>query len=278
MIYAKVIADSENDWSRIITVEFTIPTCVLQEFNTHKMLASNASSLRAIPFDTLVKQVVKDPFIPQFRKNQKGMQAGDFVDDIEEAHGSWMLAMHHAISSARALHEIGCHKQIVNRLLTPWLFSTVVATGEAWVWANFLALRTHALVAASDYAIERTAEAIRQAIKQSKPARKELGEWHLPYVEFEEFDTNTNRVIASVARCARISYYRTDKVEFEKDQELFYRLLGSNPKHASPAEHQAVSIGSHPGGKFQGWTQYRHQIEGERYIDLEEILNKEVTT
>lgn len=45
----------------------------------------------------------------------------------------------------------------------------------------------------------------------------------------------------SAARCARVSYLKHDNTtpSIEEDLDLFLRLMGGSPKHASPTEHQA---------------------------------------
>ncbi len=74
----------------------------------------------------------------------------------------------------------------------------------------------------------------------------------------------------SVARCARVSYLNHDGTEStpEQDYQLYDRLLGSSPIHASPAEHQAKAV-SDPfarSGNFRGWIQYRKTLENENIV------------
>jgi len=49
--------------------------------------------------------------------------------------------------------------------------------------------------------------------------------------------------------------------------QLYDRLIGSAPIHASPAEHQAQSLSADKGGyrlgNLRGWLQYRKTLEGE---------------
>jgi len=88
----------------------------------------------------------------------------------------------------------------------------------------------------------------------------------------------------SVARCARVSYesFETGKRStIEEDLKLFDRLVGAQPLHASPAEHQARPDGpadpftpfqwANPklGGNFgEGWIQLRKLLPGEACAPL----------
>jgi hypothetical protein len=80
----------------------------------------------------------------------------------------------------------------------------------------------------------------------------------------------------SVARCARVSYLNHEgkKSTIEEDLQLYNRLLGGVPIHASPAEHQAQALArwdegiNRPtafqrSGNLQGWYQYRKTLENE---------------
>jgi hypothetical protein len=155
-------------------------------------------------------------------------------------------------SSRRALHEAGYHKQIVNRILEPYAHIKVVITSSQWL--NFFGLRLHK---DAQPEIRELARLMHEAMMNSTPTRLEPGQWHLPYVTEEDreeaqilahtlsWDAGEywNRLIrASVARCARTSYLNYDgsKASIQKDLELYDKLVGSEPLHASPAEHQAT--------------------------------------
>jgi hypothetical protein len=112
------------------------------------------------------------------------------------------------------------------------------------------------------------------------------GEWHLPYVTKDEFFTldpligrfDERLIKLSVARCARVSYMTTEgkKPTIEQDLALYERLLGSEPLHASPAEHQATpDTGDrlengmiwwgqpYLHGNLSGWIQFRKTLPNE---------------
>jgi len=91
----------------------------------------------------------------------------------------------------------------------------------------------------------------------------------------------------SVARCARVSYesFETGKRStVEENLRLYDRLLGAQPMHASPAEHQATPDekygveyresgqwhNSKEHGNFIGWRQYRKMLSGESCAPLPE--------
>ena len=69
-IYAKVVAASIANDIPIYTLETKAPKFIDAEFEKHRMLSSNSSSSRAIPFKNLDE--VYFPF--DVRENQKGMQ------------------------------------------------------------------------------------------------------------------------------------------------------------------------------------------------------------
>ena len=69
----------------------------------------------------------------------------------------------------------------------------------------------------------------------------------------------------SAARCARVSYLTHDgeNPDIVKDLQLFERLVGSKPLHASPIEHQATPMSCAGGASrnFRGWAQHREAYE-----------------
>jgi hypothetical protein len=74
----------------------------------------------------------------------------------------------------------------------------------------------------------------------------------------------------STARCCRVSYSKHDgaRPEIETDLNLYLRLAGAVPLHASPLEHQAriafVDEGDWVQGNLQGFAQFRKFIPFER--------------
>jgi hypothetical protein len=76
-------------------------------------------------------------------------------------------------------------------------------------------------------------------------------------------------IMLSTARCARVSYSMRDgkPPDINQDLQLYERLVGSVPLHASPAEHQATPdehcLKPELHGNFRGWIQYRKTLSGE---------------
>ena len=97
-------------------------------------------------------------------------------------------------------------------------------------------------------------------------------------------DHQQTAIKVSVARCARVSYLSNDtgkRSTVEEDLKLYDRLLGAQPLHASPAEHQATpdeNVGNEVDGdmwaekggwgNFVGWRQYRKMLANEACAPL----------
>lgn len=280
MFDAKILADSISPAGcRLTTFELTFPRVILAEFNTHRMLSRNAASSRAIPTEKLIQRVIDDPFIPEFRLNQKGMQAGDVLEDAHArcAHLRWIDARDRAVEQARNLHEYNIHKQYVNRLLEPWMWVTVIAS--ATDWENLFHLRCHP---DAEPSFQRIAFMARDLYDANEPTLIKDGDWHLPLIDDSDISeamsnaTGPENVLGrlckiSVGRCARVSYLTHDgKRDHAADIELHERLSQSG--HWSPFEHVATprpvtGLGITYSGNFQGWTQYRKRFENENVME-----------
>jgi len=275
----KILADSISPRGhRLTTMEWTFPRCILAEVNTHRMASRNAASSRAIPVEKLIQRVLDDPFIPEFRQNQSGMQAGELIDtaDATAAKAIWLNQRDTAVSRARQLHEKNIHKQYINRLLEPWMWATIIIS--ATEWENIWKLRCHP---DAEPSFQRIATMARECRENSKPQPLLHCDWHLPLVSKEDWKDaqellergTENRVLindirnylrkVSVGRCARVSYLTHDgKRDIEKDIELHDRLVNSG--HWSPFEHVAQPVDPNAFiGNFQGWMQYRKTFAGE---------------
>ena len=278
MIEAKIIADSISEsGKRITTLQVKFHRFILPEFNTHRVFSRNFSSSRAIPTAKLLEQVRNDPALPvHWGKNQAGMQANEQLDDMtrEAVKAQWINAAQHAAHYAESMSLLGTHKQIVNRVIEPWLWAHGVMT--ATEFDNWDELRAHP---DAQPEIHELAERMIEARKASTPRLLKAGEWHLPYItdqerndSFYQIEANKNsNMLAkiSAARCCRVSYLKHDGTSPNVDEDLFLfqRLAGSVPLHASPLEHQATPLSDAfaPSGNFLGWTQYRKLWEHEIY-------------
>lgn len=276
VITAKIVCDSTNpNETRITTFALTLPRIILAEVNTHRMLAKNASSSRAIPVSRMIQQVETNPFIPLvFGKNRKGMQSSEKLDQDEQAIAKqiWLEARDEAVIKAKALAELGVHKQHANRLLEPFMYTSVVITGTAW--ANFFALRYHQ-DAQPEFLL--LASKMAKVFRESIPEPLPWGSWHLPFILKEEKangDYKVNDLMKmSTARCARVSYMTHEgKVpSFEEDLELHDRLLLRDPKHATPSEHPAFAypeFSDQDTGCYTGWKPYRKKVLNENILQF----------
>ncbi len=284
MIKAEIILDSiAPSGKRLTTFVLTYPRFIHSEFMTHRAFSRNASSSRAIPVNKQIEMIEKNPVVPiAFTKNQKGMQGGEALvgEEAEQAEFYWLEAMKQAVHQARKLSSMGVHKQYANRILEPWAHITVVCT--ATDFANFFALRIHP---AAQPEIQALASAMYDEYENSNPQKLEVGDWHLPFIVEGDFSENSEmfakingmtmdelNLKRSVARCARVSYLNHDgsNVTIQQDLELYDRLVGATPIHASPAEHQAVAA-SDPdlrSGNFNGWVQYRQTLKDQKITEF----------
>ncbi|PLC44500.1 hypothetical protein C0Q88_07420 [Ralstonia pickettii] len=273
MIQAKVIEDSiAAHGKRLTTLQLVYPRFIHAEFMTHRVFSRNASSSRAIPIAKMIEQVLNSPAMPvHWGKNQPGMQAKEQVSDetATTAAANWVRAAHDAAQRAYVLMDLGIHKQVVNRILEPFQHIHVVVTASEW--DNFMELRAHE---DAQPEIHELAVQIRAAMTSSTPVlrlrnRQSAYNWHLPYVSAEERHARRDEpyLLAklSTARCARVSYLTHDGAEpsIVKDLELFDRLVGARPLHASPTEHQAypLPLSTQSSKNFFGWRQHRELIE-----------------
>lgn len=301
--YAKVVCDSITEWGdRLTTFEVRYCRFVLAEFNTHRTFSRNSESSRAVPFPKKLARVQELPAGPVvWSGEQKGMQGGDEIDEPALAELEWLEARDSAIAHAQRLAEMGVHKSIVNRILEPFMWHTVVVSSTAW--ENFFRQRVSGLAQPE---IRLPAELMLDAYKNSQPRLLQPGEWHLPYVEDEDWgslakllgDSHLGKsmypemVRISSARCARVSYLtQAGKRDLQEDLNLWTRLTSASPMHASPLEHPATpaqwnrqELGFYPNpitdewepievdlatqiltlpkvGNFLGWQQHRLAVE-----------------
>lgn len=270
-IQAKVIADSvAAHGGRITTLQLRYPRFIHAEFLTHRNFSRNASSSRAIPTAALIEQVRTAPAMPvHWGKNQPGMQAREELasewarDQVKE---HWLAAAFDAVATAQSMLTIGAHKQIVNRILEPFLHIDVVVTSTSFT--NFFALRDHP---DAQPEMQSMAKAMRRAIDESTPDHLDEGQWHTPYVNHQEYarfaveDGDMTPMKLSTARCARVSYLKHDQTSpsIDDDLRLYDRLVGSEPRHASPCEHQATPFADpkQRSRNFVGWLQHRELVE-----------------
>ena len=145
MIKAEIVAHSLSPQEdELISVLCTFPRIILAEINTHRMLSKNTSSSRAIPFKKMVEAIKNDPFIPiAWQKEHTGMQGYDYfnVEESKINRQVWLEARDSAVENAQQIHNYEITKQLANRLLEPFMWTTMLITGSKEGWDNFHSLR-----------------------------------------------------------------------------------------------------------------------------------------
>lgn len=325
-ISAVIDTDSKNQFgNRLTTFVLTFPRYILAEFNTHRMLSKNSASSRAIPFEKMLASVKENPFIPlAWMKDHKGMQGSDYITSpvsVQRRIDQWLWARDLAVLAAEKLHEplnsvynkneypFMCEdqepltKQLVNRILEPYMWHTVITTGTEF--QNFFKLRASEF---ADIHIQELAYQMLAAYNNSTPKTLKAGEWHIPFGDKmeglkalateEDIKDGTYerlKLKVAIARCARVSYTVVGEEgkpdNYENDIKLYDRLLSSG--HFSPFEHlgramddieyRMNTVQQHTmyngdghsifskdegwSGNFKGFIQYRKMLLNENQTD-----------
>lgn len=318
-ITARIITDSIGEHSPRLTTFLTrYPKFIHAEHCRHRAMSLCVSSSRAVPVKKNLEEVRSDELRASpvyWGSEQKGMQSGEELSNLlvsaqdqydssprGRAKGAWKGAALSAVRNAEILLDLGVHKSIVNRLLEPFLHVNVLVTCAEPGLLNFSGLR---LDKGAQPEIRTLAACMWAAWNESTPKLLKPGSWHLPFIENEDVDfmfthplghiTEDEFIIwarkVSAARCARLSYTSFEtgrRSTIEEDLKLFDRLLGANPIHASPAEHQATPDiflsdqvdltnrrldgwkNPHLHGNLPGWIQHRKTFPGEAIAPLPE--------
>lgn len=276
----KILLDSLGpSGKRLTTWELTYPRMVHQELLTHKIFSRNSASSRAIPAATLRKRVLDDPARPVWwGKAQKGMQAEeelsdepfetrkviDYTNDNDgpqpifatdsrsprmRAQDWWgrglqLMAAHHEEGERLELH-----KQIVNRVLEPWMYVTVILT--ATEYGNWFALRDHE---DAQPELRHLAAEMRRLYKACQPSPLGAGQWHIPMLDPEEIPDLLSKLSTTdpehqthfllkvaTGRIARVSYLTHDGVRDPGEDVLLHDRL-TRSGHWSPFEHCAQAM------------------------------------
>lgn len=269
-VSAKVVADSQYRDTRLITLEIELHRFILPEFNTHRMISRNFQSSRAVPVEKMIEQVRTDPAMPvHWGKNQPGMQANKELEGsaLSGVKFEWRVAADGAVDSAKLMLQQGAAKQIVNRLLEPFMWTKGVVTATEKAWNEFFKLRLHKDAQPEIYAL---AEKIKGSIESSVPRKLVAGDWHLPYCVEEEIKLS-NAIKISASCNAQVSYRRLDD-SLEKATKVYDMLnlpvdgvYPEDPPHFSPTEHiaKAGDCDIEMSGNFhtEDFIQYRKVLE-----------------
>ncbi len=226
-------------------------------------MSRNSASSRAIPAKKIRWSVISNPYLPvYFGKNKPGMQSGEKFTGTKLfiSKKVWLWSRYIPIMFHFVGEKISIHKEILNRMLEPWLMVDIIVTSTEW--SNFLNLR---IKEDTQPETRLVAEKINSLLKFSKPTILKTNEWHLPFIlkEEENLDINTKKKI-SVARCARVSYATFDgkTSNINNDLKLYDKLSYSG--HWSPFEHVAKVLDQEDRyGNFIGWMQHRKEFYGE---------------
>lgn len=252
VVSVMVVADSvslHDERARITTIQARFPRSILQQLNTHGLIAKSTRSHRAVRTHRLVDE---PPVFPrQWGSEQQGMVAGHEAVDEVAACRVWADAARAAKTCAQQLADLGVHHQVTNQLLAPFALCHSVLTATDWL--NFLRLR---IAHDAQPEMQALAECIAVAREASEPVVRRL---HLPYVADEEGDDLPH---LSAARCARVSYRLPSGAHSRREVDIAFAKELIRNGHMSPFDHPAEStLGRH--GRFRGWRSLRKDIPGE---------------
>lgn len=285
---------------RLTTYKLRYWRGIHSEFMTHREFSRNAGSSRARPSQAIIDQVDSDPWGPlHWGANEKGMQATQELsqDDLDRAKIRWKNCAIMAAAGAKALMDLGLHKQVVNRVLEPYTYIDVVVTSSNY--ANWFALRDHK---DADPTIRDLAARMLEEHNRTPPKYLNWDDYHLPFIVPGDANNVINQLTCngtlrkvptkeeinnllmkvSAARCARTSYKAFDGTvaTIDQDLDLFNKLVTADLVHASPTEHQAWPDMSRNGkwlneelhGNFKGWCQFRKTIPNEYISETSKIF------
>lgn len=262
----KVIADSTFNGSRLTSIEVEYWRPIHPEVMTHRVFSRCFSSSRAKPVNSSLTSLSQSIWGPKhWTLDCKGMQAKEEVtnpDIIKTLQSAWVNQANVCCLFAHAMdNNAKLHKQVVNRILEP--YTSIKGVITATEWDNFFNLRC---AKDAQPEMQDLANAIKEAINSSEPKELKEGMWHLPYIseeDLEEYGVCDDIIMASAARCARVSYKAFDgTTSIMKDKELFVKL--AEKKHYSPLE--MVAQAGNATDKYKSnfnnnWIQLRKIIE-----------------
>ena len=244
-IKVEIVADSINQHGdRLTSLVLTYPRIIHAEMLTHRMFSRNASSSRAVPVQKMIEAVKNNTFCPfEFQKAHKGMQGSEYFtdEDKEDCIKLWLESAELALQQAEKMKEKGITKHIINRILEPYQYYSVLITGSKESWDNFFELRCgnydgfKSRKEASKEFLEKgnintstwseldwlklnkgqaeihimdLAEKIYDCIQESVPTQLKENEWHIPMIsDLESLKLSTDdQIKLSVGRAANTSY------------------------------------------------------------------------
>lgn len=214
-------------------------------------------------------KVLKTPYVPvYFGEDKPGMQSGRPLTGMQLfiAKRVWLWSRYMPVFFHYIGEKIGLHKEVLNRIIEPWITTEIVLT--ATEWGNFLKLRDNY---AAQPDIQSVAKQINDLLNQAQPKVLKSGEWHLPFIKDDEESLDIELIKRiSAARCARVSYFLFNGKlsDVESDKNICDRLISSG--HWSPLEHIAQAMDNiQRSGNFVGWKQFRKEFQDENGGDYD---------
>jgi hypothetical protein len=296
----------------LVTFRLHYPRFIHAEMLRHRALSRNVSSSRAIPIKEVIENVKSNPASPVFwGKNKAGMQAIEEINSKISLNGvdynnedAWIEAAKIVAEISSEFEKAGYHKQIVNRLMEPFIFVNEVVSGTDF--DNFFYLR---LDNNAQPEIQHITSLMFEDLSKSVPFELKYGEWHVPYIfrrrdavggiEYLYEYNGSPSVISlksaikiSSSACAQASYRKLD-LSLAKANDIYNKLITSRPIHASAYEHCATPFSdtewyvrttckyilkqipdSHYEsfmykGNYKGWTQYRKLLNEDTCYNFE---------
>ena len=312
MIKAEIVADSINQQgNRLTSLVLTYPRIIHAEMMTHRMFSRNASSSRAVPVQKMIEAVRNNTFCPfEFQKAHKGMQGTEYFtgQDKEDCIKLWLESAELALQQAEKMKEKGITKQIINRILEPYQYYTVLITGSKEGWQNFFELRCgnyngfksrkeaakeflekgnintstwseldwlHLNKGQAEIHMMALAESIYDAVNESTPKQLKADQWHIPMIsDLESLKLSTDdQIKLSVGRAANTSYTVVgDGKELTLEQAIKIHNKCKELNHSSVFEHCARAMDNKEYSSFIKGN-LDSEIDEDGYIDISTHIN-----
>lgn len=147
MIKSNVIAHSINQkGDELISIQCVCDSSTANKIVLeHKDLSVTFTDINKVEFQDLVKQVQNNPFIPiAWQKDNKATQESEYMqtkEGIYVCETGWLEARNSAIKHATWINSCNLTKELCNKLLEPFMWTTMLITGSREGWDNFFYLR-----------------------------------------------------------------------------------------------------------------------------------------
>lgn len=261
---AKMVLDSIGpNGARLSTIRLCYPMRVHWDLLTHRVFSRNASSGRSISVTRMVHWLDGNVSKPlSWLADGKSMKSSGELPALKAdlADIVWQEAYEDARKHALRLEAIGVHRQDANALLIPFGWINVLVTSTTF--DNFLCLRATSNARPE---MERVAVGIGKALRDSEATPLREGEWHLPFITEDEWETFpiADLLKLSVSRCGHLTNQALDTPKVTHAHELgrYDRFLEecawSTFEHQAQPQEEGECRRS---GNFLGWDQYRQSL------------------